>query len=118
MIFVPRPALVGTPCPTLSAVGQGHAHELPADAGLDAVVEQAAAGQVVYLTRDGEPVAAVVSAQAAAMVERQAQADAVLGEIVAHAGAPTLDHYRQVYASLGLAWPGDDEVRRLYPVSA
>ncbi|MGH3569293.1 MAG: hypothetical protein ACRDRH_25375 [Pseudonocardia sp.] len=32
-------------------------------------------------------------------------------------GAPTLDHYRRVYAACGAPWPGDDEVRRHLPVA-
>lgn len=32
-------------------------------------------------------------------------------------GAPTLDHYRRVYAAYGAPWPGDDEVRRHLPVA-
>lgn len=32
-------------------------------------------------------------------------------------GAPTIEHYRQVYAACGAAWPGDDEVRRHFPVT-
>lgn len=32
-------------------------------------------------------------------------------------GAPTLAHYRQVYAACGAAWPGDDEISRLLPVA-
>lgn len=33
-------------------------------------------------------------------------------------GAPTLAHYRQVYAACGVPWPGDDEIRRQLPVAA
>lgn len=95
-----------------------HAHELPGEGAgpLDDAVAEAAAGEVVYLTRDGEPVAAVVPPHTAAALERLVQADAVLAEIVARTGAPTLEHYRRVYESLGQPWPGDDVVRRLYPV--
>jgi antitoxin (DNA-binding transcriptional repressor) of toxin-antitoxin stability system len=48
----------------------GHAHELPPDdtAPADAVRE-AAAGEVVYLPRNGAPVAAVVPAEAAEHLE-------------------------------------------------
>ncbi len=38
-------------------------------------------------------------------------------EMAAEFGAPTLDHYRRVYAACGVAWPGDDEVRRHLPVA-
>lgn len=32
-------------------------------------------------------------------------------------GAPTLAHYRRVYAACGVPWPGEDEVRRHLPVA-
>lgn len=100
----------------------GHAYELPehgAGSGLDDAVAEAAAGETVYLTRGGRRVAAVVPPAAVeAAEERQAAAEAVLARVVARTGAPSLEHYRRVYASAGVAWPGDDEVRRLYPVSA
>ncbi|MBA2322996.1 MAG: hypothetical protein H0V92_02885 [Pseudonocardiales bacterium] len=46
-----------------------------------------------------------------------AKADAILAELVSERGAPALEHYRRVYRSIGVAWPGDDEIRRLYPVA-
>ena len=49
--------------------------------------------------------------------EQKAIAVAILAESVADIGAPTLAHYRDVYDNLGLSWPGDDEIRRLYPVA-
>ncbi|MCA1706047.1 MAG: hypothetical protein LC808_23425 [Actinobacteria bacterium] len=48
---------------------------------------------------------------------QRAKADAILAELVAERGAPTLEHYRRVYRSIGVDWPGDDEIRRLYPVA-
>ncbi|MGH4019191.1 MAG: hypothetical protein ACRDT0_08135 [Pseudonocardiaceae bacterium] len=48
---------------------------------------------------------------------RKAAADDVLAAIVADMGAPALDDYRRVYDTLRLPWPGDDRVRRLYPVA-
>jgi hypothetical protein len=32
-------------------------------------------------------------------------------------GAPTLEHYRRVYAACGVDWPGDDEIGRRLPVA-
>lgn len=32
-------------------------------------------------------------------------------------GAPGLEHYRAVYANLGVPWPGDEEIRRIHPVT-
>lgn len=49
--------------------------------------------------------------------EQKAVADRVLAERVAEHGAPGLEHYRQVYASIELPWPGDEEIRRLYLVA-
>jgi prevent-host-death family protein len=47
-----------------------NAYELPADQSVPAdVVNEAADGEVVYLTRDGRPVAALVSADAAEYLE-------------------------------------------------
>jgi hypothetical protein len=40
-----------------------------------------------------------------------------LEPIIARSGKPTLAHYRAVYESIGVDWPGDDEIRRLYPVA-
>jgi hypothetical protein len=37
-------------------------------------------------------------------------------EMAEEFGAPTLEHYRRVYAACGVPWP-DDEVRRLLPVA-
>jgi antitoxin Phd len=47
-----------------------HAYELPADHTVPAdAVREAAGGNVVYLTRNGTPVAAIVSADAAEYLE-------------------------------------------------
>ncbi|MFP5022241.1 hypothetical protein [Pseudonocardia phyllosphaerae] len=46
-----------------------------------------------------------------------ARAAAVVSRMVERHGAPTLEHYRSVFADLGLAWPGDEEIRRTLPVS-
>lgn len=95
----------------------GHAYELPEHGagGLDDAVAEAAAGETVYLTRDGQPVAAVVPP---GMADRRTAAAEALARIVAVSGAPTLADYQRVFTQLGRPWPGDEEVRRLYPVSA
>jgi hypothetical protein len=49
--------------------------------------------------------------------EQKAVADRILAGLVADRGAPSLDHYRRVYATQGLPWPGDEQIRRLYPVA-
>lgn len=49
--------------------------------------------------------------------EQKAVADRILAERVAKHGAPGLEHYRRVYASIELPWPGDEEIRRLYLVA-
>lgn len=50
--------------------------------------------------------------------ELKARADAALAKILArHGRKPTLDHYRRVYNTLRLPWPGDEEIRQLYPVA-
>lgn len=42
---------------------------------------------------------------------------AVMARFVARHGAPSLEHYRRVYAACGADWPGDDEIRRRHPVA-
>lgn len=42
---------------------------------------------------------------------------AIVDRWVARHGAPTLEHYRRVYEQSGAPWPGDDEVRRQFPVA-
>lgn len=48
--------------------------------------------------------------------DQKAIADRLLAESIADIGAPTLAHYQDVYANLGLDWPGDAEIRAMYPV--
>jgi hypothetical protein len=43
---------------------------------------------------------------------------AILARMVARYGAPSLEHYRRIYAQAGIPWPGDEEIRRLHPVAA
>lgn len=46
---------------------------------------------------------------------------ALAGIIGRHGQLPTLEHYRRVYADLtrrfGIEWPGDDQVRAMFPVA-
>lgn len=48
---------------------------------------------------------------------RKPSLTAILAERVAKHGPPSLDHYRRVYAACDLDWPGDEEIRRLYPAA-
>ena len=50
--------------------------------------------------------------------DADARAEKVVARMVERHGAPSLEHYRAVYANLGVAWPGDEETRRIHPVSA
>jgi len=96
------------------------AHEVSADDPhqVAAAIARAAGGEVVHLVRDGRPIADVVPARAGAdRAAEQAWARAVSGRMAARFGAPTLEHYRHVYTSLGQLWPGEEEVRRRYPVA-
>ena len=80
-----------------------HAYELPPDdtAPADAVRE-AAAGEVVYLTRNGAPVAAVVPAEAAEYLEAlEDAADAIAARRALADDAPSIPA-EQVWAELGL----------------
>lgn len=83
-----------------------HAYELPPDdtAPADAVHE-AAAGEVVYLTRNGTAVAAVVPADAAEYLQAlEDAADAIAARRALAEGGPSIPA-EQVWAELGL----DDE---------
>ena len=97
------------------------AHELPADDpnALSQAVNRAAAGEHVRLVAaDGRRVADVVPPSAGAAETDTERADRVTRSFFATTGAvPTLDHYRQVYASAGKPWPGDDVARTLFPVA-
>lgn len=46
-----------------------------------------------------------------------ARAEHVVARMVQRHGAPGLEHYRAVYANLGVPWPGDEEIRRIHPVT-
>ncbi|HYY78840.1 MAG TPA: hypothetical protein VFD04_06595 [Actinomycetes bacterium] len=81
-----------------------HAYELPPDdtAPADAVRE-AAAGEVVYLTRGGTPIAAVVPADAAAYLEALEDAADVIAAHRALAEQGPSVPAEQVWEELGLA---------------
>jgi hypothetical protein len=50
--------------------------------------------------------------------ELRKRSDAALAKIVGRNGElPTLAHYRRVYDTQGLPWPGDDRIREMYPVA-
>lgn len=81
-------------------------------------IARAAGGEVVHLVRDGQPVADLVPACAGAdRTAVWARAREISGRVAARFGAPTVEHYRHVYASLGQSWPGEEEIRRRYPVA-
>ena len=114
--------------------------------GVAEAIRRAARGAVVHLVRDGQPVADIVPAaqtiraalpdagepvstddseltadEQVVREQRAASRPAATREASrVHAerfGAPTLAHYRAVYAQAGAAWPGEAFVRRHYPVS-
>ena len=43
--------------------------------------------------------------------------DAILTELVYERGAPTLEPLPPGLPQHGVAWPGEEEIRRLYPVA-
>lgn len=81
-----------------------HAYELPADETIPAdAVREAAGGEVVYLTRDGTPVAAVVSADAAEYLEAlEDAADVIAARRALHPGDGPSVPAEQVWAELGV----------------
>jgi prevent-host-death family protein len=80
-----------------------HAYELPADETIPAdAVREAADGEVVYLTRNGTPVAAVVSADAAEYLEAlEDAADVIAARRALAEDAPSIPA-EQVWAELGV----------------
>jgi prevent-host-death family protein len=89
---------------TLRAMSDSaHAYELPADQTVPAdAVREAVDGEVVYLTRDGTPVAAVVSADAADYLEAlEDAADIIAARRALAEQAPSVPA-EQVWAELGL----------------
>jgi len=81
----------------------GHAYELPADETVPAdAIREAVDGEVVYLTRNGTPVAAVVSADAAEYLEAlEDAADAIATRRAPAEQAPSVPA-QQVWAELGV----------------
>jgi len=80
-----------------------HAYELPADQTVPAdAVREAAGGEVVYLTRNGTPVAAVVSVDAAEYLEAlEDAADVIAARRSLAEEAPSVPA-NQVWAELGI----------------
>jgi hypothetical protein len=93
--------VTGSIMPNLVSVGAHRARELPADDGPFADAVAALANGPVYLVRGGETVAELV------------ETGRRLGEPVP---AP-LEVWRRVYRAAGAPWPGDEEVRRQWPVA-
>jgi prevent-host-death family protein len=83
-----------------------HAYELPADETVPAdAVREAAGGEVVYLTRNGTPVAAVVPADAAEYLEAlEDAADIIAARRALAEQAPSVPA-DQVWAELGVDDP-------------
>lgn len=84
-----------------------HAYELPSDVpGLDDAVDDATAGEVVYLTRHGERIAAVVPLQVAmagaAAVEALEDAEALAATHAALAEGGKPIHADDLHSELGL----------------
>ena len=111
------PAPFGDTIPAMTGASEASADDPRAVAE---AISRAADGEVIHLVRDGRPVADVVPAVSstdpgsdrdwiAARQTSQRMADRF--------GAPTLEHYRRVYQSLQVPWPGDAEIRRRYPVA-
>ena len=72
----------------------------------------------MHLVRDGRPVADLVPAGAdSRAAQAQQAARAITQRMADQFGAPTLAHYRRVYESCGQPWPGDEEIRRRFPVA-
>ena len=83
-----------------------HAYELPQDETVPAdAVREAAGGEVVYLTRNGTPVAAVVPADAAEYLEAlEDAADIIAARRALAEQAPSVPA-DQVWAELGVDDP-------------
>jgi antitoxin (DNA-binding transcriptional repressor) of toxin-antitoxin stability system len=96
------------------------AEELPVEdpAALARAIDRVTRGEVVHLLRGGRPVADLVPASADATSTQALQAARAITQRMAERfGAPTLAHYRRVYESCGQPWPGEDEIRRRFPVA-
>jgi antitoxin (DNA-binding transcriptional repressor) of toxin-antitoxin stability system len=87
-------------------------------AALARAIDWVARGEVVHLVREGRPVADLVPAGTdSRAVRAQHAARAIMQWMADRFGAPTLAHYRRVYESCGHPWPGEEEIRRRFPVA-
>lgn len=96
------------------------AEELPVEdpAVLARAIDRVARGEVVHLVREGRPVADLVPAGAGSRAgQAQHAARAITQRMADRFGAPTMAHYRRVYESCGHPWPGEEEIRRRFPVA-
>ncbi|MCD2191586.1 hypothetical protein [Actinomycetospora soli] len=66
---------------------------------------------------DAEHDGSEMAAREQRAAERPAACVAATEYHAARFGAPTLEHYRAVYAQAGASWPGEAFVRRHYPVA-
>jgi antitoxin (DNA-binding transcriptional repressor) of toxin-antitoxin stability system len=81
-------------------------------------IARAAEGAVVHLVRDGQIVADIVPATAQhSRAPRDPRHIQICQMMADRFGAPTLADYRRTYDSHGTPWPGEDYIRRNYPVA-
>ena len=89
--------------------------------GVAEAIERASQGSTVHLVRDGQPVADIVPIPATRADDARPARDPRHGQVVSEHtgrfGAPSVEHYQQVYAAAGRTWPGEDYIRAHYPVS-
>lgn len=142
-----KPSLVGnSPGPlspaTLKVMSEAYEVSPDDTDGVAEGIRRAARGSVVHLVQDGRAIADIVPAAASLASHRDpAREDdtaldpvalAQLEERMAHEppecaaagayhaalfGAPTLAHYRAVYAQVGAPWPGEAFVRQHFLVT-
>ena len=127
---------------TLGAMSEAYEVSPDDTVGIAEGIRRAARGSVVHLVQDGRAIADIVPATSHQASQRgtarpddaelNSAALAQLEERMAHEppecaaagayhaalfGAPTLAHYRAVYAQAGTPWPGEAFVRRHYLVA-
>ena len=96
------------------------AEQLPVEdpAALAQALERVTRGEIVHLVRDGRPVADLVPPGTDSTTTHAQQAARAITQRMANRfGAPTLAHYQRVYESCGQPWPGEQEIRRRFPVA-